>query len=215
MRLAMTPALFSRRGIGAGFALAATGYARAQSAAGVPTPRQITGPFYPVDWTEDADADLVRVHGAEAEALGVVAHLRGRVLDVGGEPVSGAAIEIWQCDSNGLYRHPNDRPGARDANFQGRGRMASGPDGGFAFRTIRPVPYPGRTPHIHVLVTAPGRPSPLVTQLYIAGEPQNERDRQFNAVREPREREMLLMRFQPADRIESGSLLAERDIVLG
>lgn len=217
-----TPHLAGRRHFAFGAAaLAATAGtwrgsgAAAQGTAPVVTPRQITGPFYPVDWLGDADSDLVRVTGAEAEARGTVTHLRGRVLDARGQPVAGAAVEIWQCDANGLYVHPNDRPGARDAGFQGRGRMAVGTDGGFAFRTIRPVAYPGRTPHIHVLVAAPGRPGPLITQLYVAGEPLNDGDRLFNSVRDPRQRDALLLRLAPADRIERGALLAERDIVLG
>ncbi len=215
--------LVGRRALALGSAALAIGFeglrvgigAAAQGVAPAVTPRQITGPFYPVDWSGDADTDPVRVMGAAAQAQGAVTHLRGRVLDVRGRPVAGAAVEIWQCDANGFYRYPNDRPGARDAGFQGRGRMAVGPDGGFAFRTIRPVPYPGRTPHIHVLVTAPDRPQALITQLYVAGEPLNDRDRLFNSVRDPREREALLMQLAPADRIEAGALLAERDIVLG
>ena len=89
------------------------------------------------------------------------------------------------------------------------------PDGGFAFRTIKPVPYPGRTPHIHVAVAAPGRREPLVTQFYVAGEPLNERDGLVNALRDPRQRDAVLLRPEPADRIEPGALLAVRDIVLG
>ena len=221
----ITPRLVGRRPLALGSASLAvaslslgrpSGPATAQPATLPPvTPRQVTGPFYPVDWSGDADADLVRVVGAEAQALGTVIHLRGRVLDAQGRALEGAVVELWQCDANGLYRHPNDRPGTRDACFQGRGRAAAGPDGGFAFRTIRPVAYPGRTPHIHVAVAAPGRRAPLVTQLYVAGEPLNERDRQFNALRDPREREAVLMRLEPADRIEPGALLAARDIVLG
>jgi protocatechuate 3,4-dioxygenase beta subunit len=222
MPLPITPRVVSRRGAvasaAAALALARSPDAAAQPAAALPpTPRQTAGPFYPVDWSGDADADLVRVAGAEAQALGRVTHLRGRVLNAGGRPVAGAVVEIWQCDANGLYRHPRDRPGTtagRDAGFQGRGRAAAGPDGGFAFRTIRPVPYPGRTPHIHVLVAAPGRGEPLVTQLYLAGEPLNARDGLFNALRDPREREAVLLRPEPADGIEAGALLAVRDIVL-
>ena len=220
MPFPITPRLVGRRTLGMAAASLTlgrvSGPATAQQSATPPaTPRQTTGPFYPVDWSGDADADLVRVAGAEAQALGAVTHLRGRVLDARGRPVEGALVEIWQCDANGLYRHPNDRPGTRDAGFQGRGRAAVGPDGGFAFRTIRPVAYPGRTPHIHVAVATPGRSQPLVTQLYVEGEPLNERDRQFNALRDPREREAVLMHLQPADRIEPGALLATRDIVLG
>lgn len=220
-----TPRLVGRRALALGsaglFAAAPlpgriSGSAAAQAAGPLPaTPRQTLGPFYPLDWSGDADADLVRVSGVEAQAMGAVTHLRGRVLDARGLPVPGAVVEIWQCDANGLYRHPRDRPGGRDAGFQGRGRAAAGPDGGFAFRTIKPVPYPGRTPHIHVAVAAPGPGRPLVTQFYVAGEPLNERDGLFNALRDPREREAVLMRLEPADRIEPGALLATRDIVLG
>jgi len=226
MILPATPRLGGRRALVAGSASLAVaslalgrmpGSASAQTAP-LPlpaTPRQTAGPFYPVDWSGDADADLVRVVGAEAQAIGLVTHLRGRVLDARGRPVDGATVEIWQCDANGLYRHPRDRPGGRDAGFQGRGRAAVGPDGGFAFRTIRPVAYPGRTPHIHVAVAAPGRGEALVTQFYVAGEPLNERDGLFTRLRDPREREAVLLRLQSADRIEPGAVLAVRDIVLG
>ena len=221
----ITPRLMGRRALTAG-AVAAAGAlgvllpagARAQAAGPVPTPRQTAGPFYPVDWSGDVDADLVRVAGEAARAQGVVTHLRGRVLDSRGTPVAGAVVEIWQCDALGRYRHPQDRQdGRRDAGFQGRGRALAGADGGYAFRTIRPVAYPGRTPHIHAAVAAPGRRAgaPLVTQFYVAGEPLNERDGLFNALRDAREREALLLRLEPADGIEPGALLATRDIVLG
>jgi protocatechuate 3,4-dioxygenase beta subunit len=219
----ITPRLVGRRALGsAGLAmvsLAALPVARAAAQSAVPlpaTPRQTFGPFYPVDWSGDADADLVRVAGEAARAQGTVTHLRGRVLDARGEPIGGAVVEIWQCDAFGRYRHPRDRQDGRDTGFQGRGRAAAGPDGRFSFRTIRPVPYPGRTPHIHVAVAAPGRREPpLVTQLYVAGEPLNERDGLFNSLRDPRQREAVLLRPEPADGIEPGALLAVRDIVLG
>src|SRR3712207_5916078 len=94
----------------------------AQAAALPTTPRQTTGPFYPVDWSGDVDADLVRVAGEAARAQGVVTHLRGRVLDARCAPVPGALVEIWQCDACGRYRHPRDRQDGRDPGFQGRGR---------------------------------------------------------------------------------------------
>ena len=188
--------------------------AAAQSAL-VPTVAQTTGPFYPVDWSGDVDNDLVVVHGEAARALGQVAHVRGRVLDREGRLLPGAIVEIWQCDTNGRYRHPADRGGAgRDAGFQGRGRTRAGDDGRYAFRTLRPAPYPGRTPHIHFAIWAPDG-TQLVTQLYVAGDPGNERDRLYNAIRDPRRRAGVTARFEPADRIEAGALAAEFDIVLG
>src|SRR4051812_35859249 len=142
----ITPSLLGRRLVVSGLA-AATAGASLPTAAGLaqttsllPTPRQTAGPFYPVDWSGDVDADLVRVAGEAARAQGVVTHLRGRVLDAQGTPVSGAMVEIWQCDAFGRYRHPRDRQDGRDPGFQGRGRVVTGPDGTYAFRTIRPVP---------------------------------------------------------------------------
>ena len=168
------PLIHDRRFVlGAG--LAATAFpGLAQAAALTPTPRQTEGPFYPVEIPADADNDLVRVAGRGAVAKGTLVELKGRVLDVQGRPVAGALVEIWQCDHQGRYLHPGDR-GARDEDFQGYGRAVADAGGGYSFRTIKPVPYPGRTPHIHVGVVAPGRPK-LVTQMYVAGDPQNARD---------------------------------------
>lgn len=205
----MTVLPIGRRGLAA-LALLPAGGAAAQPPA--VTPPQMAGPFDPTDWSGDADADLVRVTGEAAEAQGTVTHLRGRLRAADGTPLAGARIEIWQCDARGIYRHPREGEARRDTGFQGRGRLLTAADGGFAFRTIRPVTYPGRTPHIHVRVAAPGR-AELVTQLYVAGEPGNARDRLFNRL-DPAAREMVLLRPVPADRIEAGALLAERDIIL-
>ncbi len=219
MPLPLTPALSGRRLVlsglmGATAILPRIQHALAQPAPLLPTPRQSTGPFYPVDWSGDADADLVRVTGEAAQAQGVVTHLRGRVLNARGEAVPGALVEIWQCDAFGRYRHPRVRQQGRDPGFQGRGRLVAGPDGSYAFRTIRPVPYPGRAPHIHVAVALPGAGPVLVSQFYVAGEALNEGDGLFNSLRDARQREAVLLRLEPADRIEAGALLARRDIVL-
>ncbi|WP_372618497.1 hypothetical protein [Falsiroseomonas sp.] len=209
-----TPLLPGRRLLLSGLAGAAiAGLPRHAAAQLQPTPAQSTGPFYPVDWSGDADADLVRVTGEDARAQGIVTHLRGRVLDASGAPVPGAVVEIWQCDAFGVYHHPRDRQGRRDVAFQGRGRVAAGADGSYAFRTIRPVPYPGRTPHIHAAIIAPGR-QPLVTQFYVADEPLNARDGLFRRLA-PAQREAVLLRLERAEGIEPGALLAGRDIVLG
>lgn len=179
------------------------------------TPRQTEGPYYPVDWSGDADGDLVQVQGEAARASGEILHLHGRVVDMGGAPITGAQVEIWQCDASGVYRHPRDEVGGRRhaRNFQGRGRVVVDGEGAYRFRTIRPVPYPGRTPHIHVKVVAAGRRA-LITQFYLADEPLNARDGLFNAIRDARQRESVLLRPAPAERLEAGARIASLDIVL-
>ena len=138
-----------------------------------PTPSQTEGPFYPVRLPADADNDLLR-HGTLSYSRGQPAWLEGRVVDLQGRPVTGAQVEIWQCDEAGHYHHPGDR-GRADPAFQGFGQVRAAADGGYRFRTIRPAPYSGRTPHIHVKVRLGAREL-LTTQLYVEGEPGNERD---------------------------------------
>jgi len=209
----MHPLPFARRTLAAaaaGLVLPAPAIGQARTA----TPPQTRGPFYPVAFPADTDADLVRVRGAAAEAMGTVAHLRGRVTDTAGAPIPGALVEIWQCDANGIYRHPRaPQTDFFDGNFQGYGRIAADARGAYAFRTLRPAPYPGRTPHIHVQVTRPGG-AVLVTQLYVAGEPLNAGDGLLNRIRDPRARDAVLIPFIPAERIEPRALLAEADLVL-
>src|SRR5262245_39601843 len=120
------------------------------------TPQQTEGPFYPVNFPADMDNDLVQVRGQAARALGTVLHLQGRVLDSSGRPLGGALVEIWQCDAQGVYDHPR-QPGRerRDQAFQGYGRMQADADGRYSFRTLKPVAYPGRTPHIHFKTATP------------------------------------------------------------
>ena len=186
----------------------------AASADLVVTPGQTEGPFYPTYLPADTDSDLVRVQGQKAQALGQVAHIAGRVLNRRGEAVRGAQVEIWQCDANGIYHHPS-QPGLqrRDSAFQGYGRAEVAADGGYRFRTIRPVAYPGRTPHIHFKVHAPsaGR---LTTQMYIAGERQNATDGVLSRIRDARARASVIVRLEAADAIEPGAQKGTFDIVL-
>jgi protocatechuate 3,4-dioxygenase beta subunit len=180
----------------------------------VVTPGQTEGPYYPSSLPADRDADLVRVKGKAAQAVGKITHISGRVLDRRGQSVRGALVEIWQCDAQGIYNHPDD-PGLerRDAAFQGCGRVEADSTGRYAFRTIRPVAYAGRTPHIHFKVHAPGI-GRLTTQMYVAGEPQNERDFVLRNIRDLRARESVMVRLEPADSLEPGALAGTFDIVL-
>jgi len=138
-----------------------------------PTPRLTEGPFYPRSFPKDSDADLTRVEGHASRAMGAVLAVSGRIVDRRGAPRAGARIEIWQCDATGQYHHVGE-PGG-DPDFQGFGAVATDADGRYAFTTIKPVPYPGRTPHIHFTVAENGRRR-LTSQMFIEGEAGNERD---------------------------------------
>ncbi|MCB2102125.1 MAG: hypothetical protein KDE22_14710 [Rhodobacterales bacterium] len=174
------------------------------------TPRQTAGPFYPPTLPADADTDLVMVLGRDAPAQGTVLNLAGRVLAADGRPIDGARVDLWQCDAMGRYHHPRDGGGA-DANFQGFGRMVTGPGGGYGFRTIRPVPYPGRTPHIHFMVAVPGRDA-LTTQMYVAGDPGNAGDFIYGRLSEA-QRALVTVALAPSG-AEADALAGTFDIVL-
>ena len=167
-------------------------------------PPMTEGPFYPPRaWRErweDWDADLSRVQrgGQVLTARGELLGLQLSVVDTNGRVIDQAEVEIWQCDAMAEYRHPNvaQTPGRFDAGFQGFGAARSSTDGTLRFRTIKPVAYPGRTPHIHVLVRHASF-GQLVSQLFIAGEPANERDFLWRRLRED-QRPALDMQLQPA-----------------
>jgi protocatechuate 3,4-dioxygenase beta subunit len=183
----------------------------AWAAALAPTPAQTLGPFYPSVLPEDRDADLVVVKGKEARALGIVLHLSGRVTDTDGNPVGDALVEIWQADTYGRYLPPKDgAPGRRDPNFQGYGQARTDATGTYRFRTIRPVPYESRPPHVHFQITHV-RFRPLVTQMYVVGEPGREDPGYFGG---QRTRDALSVTLRPADGAEAGALAARFDIVL-
>jgi len=150
--------------------------------AAAPTPSAMEGPFYPTPAMRrsDVDNDLVKIIGQVQEAGGEVLMLNGRVLDASGAPRVDHRVEIWQCDLNGKYLHTGDRQAIEfDPAFQGFGHDITGEDGSYEFRTIKPVVYPGRTPHIHVKVFD-GDTEILTTQFYIKDHPNNARDRIFS-----------------------------------
>ncbi|MFO0960412.1 MAG: protocatechuate 3,4-dioxygenase [Isosphaeraceae bacterium] len=179
------------------------------------TPRQTEGPFYPDKLPLDTDNDLLILNDNLTPAVGEITHLTGKIVDSSGKPLRNAVIEIWQCDQHGAYLHSGtDNKANRDGNFQGFGRFTTGSTGEYYFRTIKPVPYPGRTPHIHVKIKRGGKEL-LTTQCYIAGHEQNEKDGIYKAVRDPKERESITVPFRPLEGSKFGELAAQFNIVLG
>jgi len=154
-----------------------------------PTPAQTEGPFYPVTLPS-----LLR-NGTLAYRGGQPARVEGTVIDLDGRPLTGALVEIWQCDEHGHYHHPGDG-GRADAAFQGFGRVTVETDGRYAFRTIKPVPYSGRTPHIHVKVKLGAREL-LTTQLYVEGDAGNARDGVWRRL-DAQDRAVVTVPFRPA-----------------
>jgi protocatechuate 3,4-dioxygenase, beta subunit len=178
------------------------------------TPFITEGPFYPTAFPKDIDNDLTRVAGRSKTASGTALELGGRILDTRGAPMANAKIEIWQCDASGTYHHVGyDKPGM-DEHFQGYGVATTDAEGRYQFRTIKPVPYPGRTPHIHYIVT-PSRGNEknakaLTSQMFIEGEAQNERDFLYRSAKDAKVRERLMVKLSGSGEALKGAL----DIVL-
>ncbi len=193
-------------------AAAAVTPVRAQARAELqPTPADAEGPFYPRRLPADVDADLTRVAGRTGPAQGTVLYLSGRVLDVAGRPLAGTRVELWQCDALGRYHHVDGDPGTRDPNFQGYGVTTADAHGRYEFKTIRPVPYGGRPPHLHFKLLH-AEAQPLTTQLYPRRE-SAERSAGFGlSGRDARAR--LEFAAAPATGRDSGALAATYDFVL-
>lgn len=194
--------------------LALAGLAALSSLAAPPAPAlassrrriaaMIEGPFYPPrawrDQWSDWDADLTRVQRGAVTTVARGEHLglELQLVDTRGRIVDGAEVEIWQCDALAAYHHP-DVPrvsGGHDDGFQGFGASRSGADGRTRFRCIKPVPYPGRTPHIHVKLRHASF-GEISSQLFVAGDPGNARDLLWRAL-DADERRALALQLLPA-----------------
>ena len=179
------------------------------------TPRLTEGPFYPDKLPLDKDNDLIVVGDSTTPAVGQITHLTGRILDRNGKPIKDASIEIWQVDNNGVYLNSRDSGRrTRDKNFQGYGTFTTAANGEYRFRTIKPVPYSGRTPHIHFRVNQGGR-EVLTTQVFINGFPQNARDGVLRGIRDPLDRELVLVDFKPVKDSKIAEWSARFDVVVG
>ena len=179
------------------------------------TPRQTEGPFYPDHLPLDTDNDLLIINDSATEAIGEVTHLTGRIVDGRGDPVRNALVEIWQVDAKGAYLHSHtNNADKRDRNFQGYGKFLTGSKGEYYFRTIKPIAYPGRTPHIHFAINHRDMEK-FTTQCYIKGEPKNERDGVLRSVRDEKQRASVQVPFTPIPNSRIGELAATFDIILG
>jgi protocatechuate 3,4-dioxygenase beta subunit len=179
------------------------------------TPGQILGPFYPLGELSQ-NSDLTRLPGRSGRAEGQILNVVGRVLNLSGEPVRNAKVEVWQANSYGRYTHPSDpNPAPLDPNFEGAAILTTDSDGRYRFKTIKPAAYPTgpntmRPAHIHFQVT--GRQDRLVTQLYFEGDPYNETDPFLNSAGR---KELLITKLQsPSPEFEPDSKMVIFDIVV-
>ena len=179
------------------------------------TASQTEGPFYPDKMPLDTDNDLLIINDTITPAVGDITHLTGRILDAKGNPIRNAVVEIWQCDHNGAYLHTKSgNSEKRDSHFQGFGRFLTGKSGDYYFRTIKPVPYPGRTPHIHFAVKVP-KQEQFTTQCYIKDHPGNAKDGVMRSVRDAKALASIMVDFAPIKESKIGELAANFDIILG
>lgn len=184
----------------------------------LPTPAMTEGPFYPDKLPLDRDNDLIIISDSTKPAVGEITHLTGRVLNANGTPVKDATVEIWQCDANAVYLHTRDsvpKAAQQDRHFQGFGHFTTSSTGEYRFRTIKPVPYPGRpAPHIHFKVKKGDREL-LTSQFMVRGHEGNLRDGVFGGVRDLVDRELVVADFVPMKDSKIGEYRAHFDIILG
>src|SRR6266446_8489913 len=182
------------------------------------TPDQILGPFYPLKELPQTP-DLTKVSGRSGRAEGQVINVMGRVLNLAGEPVHDAKIEVWQANTHGRYTHPSDpNPAPLDPNFEGSAVLTTDAEGQYRFKTIKPAAYPAgpnrmRPAHIHFQVS--GRQDKIVTQMYFENDPYNNADPFLNSVGGAERTELLVKKLlDPSPDFEPDSKLVIFDIVL-
>ncbi len=179
------------------------------------TPQIDEGPFYPDKMPLDTDNDLLVINDSTSPAVGEITHLSGRILSLAGQPLCNAFVEIWQVDNQGAYLHSGTANREhRDKNFQGYGRFLTDSEGRYYFRTIKPVSYPGRCPHIHFGISRGGERI-YTTQMFIAGHPDNAADFLYRDIEDSLARERVSVEFKPVANSRLNELAAHFDIVLG
>jgi protocatechuate 3,4-dioxygenase alpha subunit len=184
-----------------------------------PTAHHTIGPFFPIQFTVAEHADLTE--GSTVPGRRLV--LAGRVTDAEGEPIENALVELWQADAMGRFPTRTEEAGAEDDHVcRGWGRVATDADGWYRFRTIEPGSYsvpevPGwiRPPHFRIRILASGVMRPLVTQVFMPGEPLNEADRQLLAIEDTELRSRLIARRDGSASEEGAPPVYRFDVKLG
>jgi protocatechuate 3,4-dioxygenase beta subunit len=167
------------------------------------TDTTVLGPFY-------VGEHRVTPHGTDlaGSAPGERVLIEASVTDTAGRPVTGAHVDVWHADNDGMY--DSQKPGYRLDEPHLRARFVSGTDGGFRFRTIVPHSYPVptdgpvgellaaagrhamRPAHIHFVINAPGFQT-LVTHLFAAGDSYLDSDAVYGV------KPSLIVRLEPHD----------------
>lgn len=184
----------------------------------LPSPALTEGPFYPDRLPLDSDNDLIIARDNTTPAVGTITHLTGRILSASGEPLNNTTIEIWQCDANAVYLHSADsgpKASQQDENFQGYGKFTTGSTGEYRFRTIKPVPYPGRpAPHIHVKISQGDRYL-LTTQIFMRGFAGNLQDGVFLGAGDLIDRELASADFKAVPDSQLNELACNHNLIIG
>ena len=178
---------------------------------GAATPSTVEGPFHV------PNAPSITNGGNMAEgAPGIPCFVTGTVRGLGGEPVAGAMLDLWQTDGEGLYEDQREVDGPWM-----RGLYRSQPDGSYVIRTVAPIAYTipmdgtvgelmertnishMRPAHIHFAITAPGYDT-CVTHLFQKGDEFIETDVVYG-VKEP-----LIVEFvkKPPGKAPTGETLS-------
>ncbi len=180
------------------------------------TENTVFGPFHVDGAPERAMGADISLDGKGESCL-----FEGRVLDLQGNPIDGAVVDVWSDNADGFY--DVQQPGLQP-EWNNRGVFRTGADGRYWFRGIKPVSYPipddgpvgqmlerverhpWRPAHMHFLVHAPGYES-VTTHTFVAGDPWLESDAVFGV------KESLIV---PFTRTEGGDTLwrSEYDFVL-
>lgn len=181
---------------------------------GVRTAPALLGPFWRKNVPECVLGDSI----VRCDTPGPRLAVRGRIRNIGGNPIAGARVDVWQASPVGLYE--NQDPNQPEMNL--RGLFVSDTSGDYHFETVRPAGYPVptngpvgdllraqsrhpyRPAHIHFMVTAPGYAT-LITQIFVDDQERLDSDVTFGVLNS------LIANFETAD---DGSLALRCDFVL-